>query len=910
MFINIMLCIATRMKRSWRELTHGERILLHISEFEYDEEGYHAPYNLCQDGISEALGILKNNVSREIGKLKKKGMIKEMISRVKGAQRRRKIYRPTSKGERVCKDIKKELEKNKFNIKEDHRIVSITVGDAVKRLKKDIPEIDPFHVTEWMRTRDVMDPKEFTLYYRAAKKDGRMVESMAEAPVVKSFYGRKDEFTSILEMLSGEDPPIIVITGILGIGKSTLAARITDELKGKNSLFWHTFHSWKSQELLVGELKNFLKKASGTVNEESMYGILVEVLDNVTDPVFFLDNCEKASEDMSRVFGMLLELNKRKGGFGTVLMSRKRLSFYDVRDIMNQDVVEIEIGPLDERDVENMTEGMEISSMDVYQKTRGHPLYVEIYKRFQGKTESMDEFIGREMYSALDDSEKNLMKKLAVILNPCEREIVLDKDEENTLLKLKSSHFVEETREGKLSLHPLLKDHIYSRLSMIERNELHARTGSAMIKKRKIPDLETLYHLEKGGCWKEALESLSLLKDTVAHLHEEHRGELMEMFPEDLVPQEHLPKYYELKGDIHMEAGEWEGAVENYKRILDTGSNYPSAVMEKIGEAHRNLRRWKEALKTHKKTLDAYRESGDKEGMVRELLALGTVYRKKDELHKAENHYEKARKIIKEEKIKDAMGAYYNNIGLLHVHKSEFASAEEYFKKALEHGELGIVYENLAELYRKMGEHSKALVSLESALEQYIDTARWREVSRLYLTLGEAHAVTGRRKKAINTFNKGLTNEKDHRKKKLFRKNTSLSRLEIELHRNLADSLRGYNWKECLRHRKIVIDALETRNHEDEVHRAKLEFVFDLRDSGDSEKALKELKSLEEYLQDEKQGVLACKLEMGRIYRDIGRYKDAFHVAKDGLKLAKEIGEESGISTAKEMIRDLRRMKM
>ncbi|MFO8110472.1 MAG: tetratricopeptide repeat protein [Thermoplasmata archaeon] len=893
------------MVSSRRKLTYGERILLHISMFHYDEGNYEAPYHLCQDGIAEALGILKNNVSREIGKLKKQGLIDEKLSRVKGAERRRNIYQPTNKGEEACGNIKRELGKNKIHMKGDSEVIYVTVKDAVERLKKDVPEVDPFHVTEWMRTRDVLDSRDFALYHRKAKGDERLVELMASAPLVKSFYGRRNEIRDIVERLSGDDPPIIIITGIPGIGKSTLAARVTEELKGKKSLFWYIFHPWGTRERLVDELMEFLKKAAGTsVNAEKIYGVLTEVLDNVPEPVFFFDNCEKTPTDLSRVFGILLELKKRKGGLGAVLMSREKLAFYDVRDTMNGDVIELEIGPLDEKDVESMTEGLEESPSEVYRKTRGHPLYVEIYKRFQGETGSMDEFIEREMYLALDSSEKNLMKKLAVLLDPCEREIVLDKGEEELLLKLKSSHLVEETRDGKLSVHSILKEHIYSRLSITERDELHTEIGRAMVRKHRVPNLEILYHFEKGRCWKEALGSLKLLKDTVAHLHEEHRRELMELFPNDLVPKERSAEYYELKGNIHLEAGEWEKAVECYRNAGEPKER--GTVMEKMGEAQRNLRRWEEALETHKKTLDMYRNSGDREGEIRELLALGTVYRKKGELDKAKWHYEESRKIIEKENIQEALGPLCNNMGLLYVHRGEFATAEEQFKRALEYGESGIVYENLAELYRRMGARSEVLSALESALERYTDAERWSDVSRLCLALGNAYNSAGEWKKATNTLKKGLANEKEHRRRKLFGRNTNLSHIEIELHRNLADSLRKHHWRECLVHRKIVVDALAAGKDKKGAHRAKLELAFDLRDSGDTEGALEVLKSLEKELQGEKRGLIACKLEEGRIYQDIGRYKDALNVLEEGLKLSRDMGENLGISTAEDMIKEIR----
>lgn len=894
------------MKGSRRELTHGERILLHASMFHHDKGSFEAPYALCQDGMSEILGILKNNVSREIGRLKEEGLIEEELARVKGAERRRNIYQLTAKGEKVCEEIKKELCGNVINLMEDGEVKRISVKDAVERLKKIVPDTDPFHVTEWMRTRDVLDPRDFTPYHRVAGEGKKRVELMAGAPLVKSFYGRKEDIEKIVGSLSGEDVPMVIITGIPGIGKSTLAARVTDELRGKKSLFWHTFQPWDTRERLLGDLKEFHKMASGAhPRGKDTYEVLNEVLNSVPDPVLVFDNCEKASGDLTQVFGILRDMKKRKGGFGVLLMSREKLSFYDVRDVMNRDVVEHELGPLDQEDVAGMMDGTEFPR-EVYLMTKGHPLYVEIYKRFGGKTESMDEFIEREMYLALHESERGLMKKLAVLLDPCQREMILDKGEEEMLLKLKSSHLVEETRDGKLSVHSLLKDLIYARLSPVERQELHARTGRAMMKKKRTPDLETLYHLEKGGCWKEALDILSMQIYAVGHLHEEHRRELLELFPDELVPREHMAEYHELKGDIHMEAGEWREAVESYERALNQGHHDREAVMEKMGEAQRNLRRWKDALETHKKTLEAYRDSGDREGEVRELLALGTVYRKKGDLQRADKHYQMARDIIEKEDIPDAQGPLLNNMGLLHMHNGDLTSAEKHFKRALEHGTSGITYENMAELYRRIGSHGDVLDVLERAVETYSHQAKWRDVSRSCLALGKAYGSAGKPGKAAETFRKGLRNEEIHRKKGLFRGKSGLSQLEIELHRNLADALREHDWEGCLEHRKMVLEALRTMEDREGEMRARLEYAFDMRDSGDTGGALNELRALEKEMEDQERGLIACKLEMVRICRDTGLFKDALEVAREVLKMSRDAGEDAGVSVAKELMDEIR----
>ena len=56
------------------------------------------------------------------------------------------------------------------------------------------------------------------------------VEMIKLAPNADAFQGRKDELAQIIDDLESEQTKIIILHGIAGIGKTTLAAKALEEL--------------------------------------------------------------------------------------------------------------------------------------------------------------------------------------------------------------------------------------------------------------------------------------------------------------------------------------------------------------------------------------------------------------------------------------------------------------------------------------------------------------------------------------------------------------------------------------------------------------------------------------------------------------------------------------------------------
>ncbi len=875
-------------------LTHRERILLLLKKVDYQEE-YIAPYFLCQDGISDALDMLKNNVSRELSTLKDEALVKEELSRVKDMDRRRKIYFLTDQGQKAAQDLERELEREEISIQEKTR-KKITIGGAVELLEKDHPDITPFDIEEWMRKKEVLDPEEFEPALIEGQEKEK-VEMVMNAPVKGEFYGRDEEKDKIISSLKEEVPPIITITGIAGIGKSSLGTMVMEELD--RDILWYSFHPWDGVESFVELLSDFCVRGGldSLDTDAPLPKVTNRFIQRISDlrPVLFFDDCEKMPEELKVFFEIVLEQKKTGEELALILMGRKKMDFYDVRDVMEDHVQELELGALDIEAVEKIVGDRE-EAENVYDITEGHPLYVELSSRYKGETSHMNEFIEKEIYSELEEKEKEIMRRLSVFWDPVEKETVLEEGESDLLLDLKDRDLVTETREGKVTIHSILKDFFYEHMSIEEKQELHRKAAERM----KGEGLEELRHLEKSGDWKKSLEKMEELVPLIGSLNEHVRREIIEDMPE--IPEEKSPEFYEVLGDIYLESEDWEKALQRYERAVQSGKD-TTAIREKLGEAQMKMERWKETIESHESALERYREKGDQESMIREYLSLGTVYRKKGDLDEAERYYERVKDKLEEKRSTEVEPTLYNNMAMLSLTRNELDKAKELFEKALDRGgERPIIYENLSLLYERKGDLGSSLDNLEKAVESNLEKDRKSDAVELLIESADLQVEMGYEERAAEDLKRAIEIEED-RRSGFFGKDEMTS-LEVKAHDRLADVLKGKDQKGCLNHRMKSVKGYSDLKEDEKSYRARLKYAFDLHDSGRPEKALEELKDLKETLKEENMigGVNACEFEEARIYRETGDYERAKDLLEKLKKRAGERDDEHAKKNAEDML--------
>ncbi|MGC8912733.1 MAG: tetratricopeptide repeat protein [Thermoplasmata archaeon] len=91
------------------KLTAGEKVLLHLYEYTKYVDHFEVPYAVTQDGIADAVGILRSHVPRTLKGLIDRGYIEEKLAHVIGSERRRKVYFLTTPGIAYAKKIRDDV---------------------------------------------------------------------------------------------------------------------------------------------------------------------------------------------------------------------------------------------------------------------------------------------------------------------------------------------------------------------------------------------------------------------------------------------------------------------------------------------------------------------------------------------------------------------------------------------------------------------------------------------------------------------------------------------------------------------------------------------------------------------------------------------------------------------------------
>jgi len=237
-----------------RLFTVNERILLHLKESGSASHTIDIPAPMTQDGIANALGIRVNHVSRAAKALQKQGFIREATARVKGEIRRKKIYLITAEGMAVANNIYGRVGETLVSVRDSRqRLREMPAGEARKLL---LPPRTYTAMLAALDERNVLD----IFRAKARKKETEAVSHFIGAPAAAPFHGRLDELKKVRSWLQLKRPPIMVITGTRGIGKTALAQQAVASLEGRKPILWFTISLATTADRLARGLSEFLRE--------------------------------------------------------------------------------------------------------------------------------------------------------------------------------------------------------------------------------------------------------------------------------------------------------------------------------------------------------------------------------------------------------------------------------------------------------------------------------------------------------------------------------------------------------------------------------------------------------------------------------------------------------------------------
>ncbi len=733
-------------------ITVKEKILLHLLTFPKDrfapdanpgDELYKStPIGISQPGIADAVGIRWNHVPRAMKDLETEGLVDRFSGTVTGESRRRAVYFLTAIGMEKGTEILDNIEEAELSVTEKGKVNRYTLKEVLSKLPPEFPLLKLVRTLDDLNTTK-LDFDSLVVDYETGKDAGedrpKYIKYTEGQPPLKQFFGRDDEVGQIMEWLES-DIRIGVVTGIPGIGKSTLVYHIINEFADKANLFWYQFHEWDTVRAAITPLGEFLShlserdlqsylKTNKTINYSELYNILDKAFEGM-QAILVYDDYHKNPERLETMFKLFHQVLRGKE-VKILVTSRIQPNFYDRREVRVRGTIgEIRLKGLDEISSKEllMARGIPEDDVDrIIQMTGGHPLALELIRTPGDARRPSDihRFMNSEIFSKLKPEEQQLLGLASVYRYPIEHEALsvagLPYEAFDALIE---HDLLQEIPYEGIYLHDIVRELAYSRLTPEERQSNHTLAATYYQGKGDLSSLlsATLHFLEAEDF------------DTAAEILVDNgrmminRGLLDELHVviqklEDNIPTDYHYGMMLISGDLFFAEGEWEAALDKYHTALKSCSstNYKvrSHAFRQIGHLEMEKGTLDRAVDYFQMALDEAAKLGDRSAEADTMRGLGKIQLRRGD-HKRALEY-----MVRAQESAEAAG-------------DEEVSNEALIDEAM--------------VLNEMNRSTEAVEVCERSIKYFEDQGDNYRVGRAYNELGVAHYILNNLDDARNSW--------------------------------------------------------------------------------------------------------------------------------------------------------------
>lgn len=756
-------------------LTVDRKILLHLFEMKHSEMDFEVPQGVVQDGIAEAVSIRRDNIPRTMKKLKEEDLVYDVLKRIKGLPRKRKAYFLSETGFEFAKQVRDEIAYHRVYLQLiDGSVKEIYVKDVGPFLSVKLPLIELHGL---IKGDNVVSEKSIRSFLSGEKEGPKNLNSdgfvsfIQDVPMPKKFFGREKELKLIDEWLQEEGGSLLSITGIAGIGKTTLAAKAAMDMEGNMHVFWYRFHKWDSLRNLLHSLGRFLDQmgrsglktfldSTTSLEKKDYYSILESSLKDAPIIMVF-DDFQRAADEIVDFFSNFKEMVPQMDNLKLIVVGRQVFPFYDRSDVLVKKVVrEMNLMGLDKRSCRGLLKIRDVDRnlmQKVYDITKGHPLFLQLILSAEDLEDQKDikRYIYEEIFKKLDDQASLLLQIASVFRYPVPSEaFFMDEGLDFTTLdKLVESNLIQETSYDEYEAHDLIKEFFYNRLTPQQRTDYHVSASSYYMETgNERATVEAMYHMAIGGKPIKALKLASTYGESIIT-----KG-LIEQFSSvlSLLEKEMSEEAREynattrlLQGELQMIMGRWDRAQSDLTRAaaIAEAENRPLITGRanlKLGQIESRRGNKEASEKRLQKALKIARKLSNKEEMAKSLQALGELNSTRGEFRDAKKALRESLSIANELDDQTLKAVSHTGLGIIYTNQDKPDLAVTQFEKAinaLEEGEnaleLARVKINLGTVQAVTGDYIDATSNFEDAIELCSQTGDIRQ--QAYALSGAAH---------------------------------------------------------------------------------------------------------------------------------------------------------------------------
>jgi len=820
------------MADTFPKLKSHEKLMIYLFIHLKDKDKHERIYYFTQDAIATSTGIRVKYLARTVDRLKGEELVREDKKSIPN-QRKRKVYFLTPKGEDASRELCNDLNKTMIRLERGDETLEIPANEVNSVLKIKSTLLD---IVMSVDENGVL--KEEVLKKKVAALRGGYVEHLDTMPPLKYFFGRKKELAELEVALKNFE--FVLITGIAGIGKTTLTKKFVLNLRGSHNLFWYDVHKWTTFHGLVESMGGFfhnlgyshlqnLSRENKDFTLEELESVLRTFIDQC-EGVLIFDDFEKASPSTVEFFSMLIRLVETMRGIKVVMCARviPDPHFYDRRDVLTRGLVyEFPLKGLDFESCRELVEsrGITISTdqlQALWDKLGGHPLFFEVIQsspniaEITREVEDIGKYLYQEIYKSLSNDERKVMGYFSAFRHPV-REEVLFLDEHitiETLERLRERALVVPEKDNCYETHDIVKEFFYKQLGPSKRKLYHQK--AVQVYENIHPELrlnERAYHLIKSEEYEKAVEHLFSQKaEFIKEGKLEELSNQLAMIPEDTLGDETTISYLIMKAEVAHAKGNWDKAIELINTLMD--------YKEEIEQSHlKNL-----------------------------YMMLGQLYMEKAAWDNSLEFFDKAFTLALKSKDEKTIANIYSGKGFVHFRKGEHKESIENNLKCIERA-------------KKLGD-----ISLEV---------------KACIEIGMSHVNLGGHDETISYYHHCLDLLKDS--KDLYLKCRILNNMGVA-HYMGKENLRALEyWERCMQ--------LSSSSGNKKFHTYALMNTADLyAKNGEWEKAKENLDGALKLVQEmgDPLGLAYVYMNYGIYYKTKKNWKKAIHYFKQSINLAKE----------------------
>jgi hypothetical protein len=365
------------------DLSVNERILLHLKDLPRDPEHEGAVMAQTQEGIGDGVGIRINHVPRATRKLLADEYIDEVLVHIGGLKRKRKAYFLTKRGGEIAEELIKKLWKQEVLFR------TVDGEESVMPLEEVL-----------FRSGGGFSVSKLVLL---AFRDGAVLESslsktdvipyqsnLETVSISDEFFDRVEESTHLKEYIN-EGRGVIVVSGIKGIGKTSLVRSVLEDFKDSRNLMWYTAHEWDTARSILesvsdfyvrldrNELKKMLRLSKGIDIGMAVKTLVSDV--QGSGSIIVLDNVFNLKKDVMQLISMICEKSRSLKDSCLLIITRDREGLTSSPCLDGLGENELVLGGLDREWALKLMKKMGMDpeeSERVYAMTQGHPLALKL----------------------------------------------------------------------------------------------------------------------------------------------------------------------------------------------------------------------------------------------------------------------------------------------------------------------------------------------------------------------------------------------------------------------------------------------------------------------------------------------------------------------------------------------------